>query len=64
MTVQEAIQALESHGWQQAKVGERWRQFKHDSKPGTVTVSGKADLDVPAGVLRNLMRFAQIEEVG
>ena len=64
MTVQEAIQKLESHGWQQAKAGERWRQFKHDSQPGTVTLAGKADLDVPLGVLRNLMRFAQTEESG
>lgn len=63
MTVQEAIQVLESHGWQQAKSGEHWRQFKHDSKAGTVTLSGKADLDVPVGVLRNLLLFAQIEEV-
>lgn len=64
MTVQEAIQVLESLGWRQSKSDQRYRQFQHDSKPGVVTLSGRPDLDVPPGVLRCLMQVAQIEEIG
>ncbi|WP_392479693.1 type II toxin-antitoxin system HicA family toxin [Nostoc sp. C110] len=30
------------------------RQFKHPDKPSTVTVSGKPNVDVPIGTLKNI----------
>ena len=64
MTVQEAIQILESHGWRPTKSEEGYRLFKHDSTPGIVTLSGNPDLEVPPGVLRSLFVHARIEGAG
>jgi predicted RNA binding protein YcfA (HicA-like mRNA interferase family) len=61
VTVQEAIQILESHGWHEARSEERLRQFRHKTKPGTLTVAGRLDLDVPPGVLKNILLDAKME---
>ena len=37
------------------------RQFKHPSKPGTVTVSGKPGIDVPHGTLNSIMKQAGLK---
>jgi predicted RNA binding protein YcfA (HicA-like mRNA interferase family) len=34
------------------------RQFYHPTKPGTVTVSGKASVDVPPGTLKSVLKQA------
>ncbi|MBI2479864.1 MAG: type II toxin-antitoxin system HicA family toxin [Planctomycetia bacterium] len=62
MTVEEVIKLLESAGWRQANDDESCRQFKHDSKTEAVTLSGKLEIVMPKGVLRNLLRHAQINE--
>jgi len=62
VTVQEAIKALESSGWKITHSEGIFRQFKHDSLPGAVTLSGKLELSIPKAVLRSLLRHAQIEE--
>ena len=62
MTVDEVIKLLESDGWRQKDDGSHCRQFKHDSKPGTVTLSGKLEMVVPVGVLRSLLRHVQLDE--
>ena len=62
MTVDEVIKYLESDGWRHTNDDESCRQFKHDSKTGTVTLSGQLELIVPRGVLRMLLRHAQLDE--
>ncbi|NJP09737.1 MAG: addiction module toxin, HicA family [Leptolyngbyaceae cyanobacterium RU_5_1] len=41
---------------------ESHRQFKHPTKSGKVTLSGKLSVDVPIGTLKSIWRQAQIEE--
>jgi predicted RNA binding protein YcfA (HicA-like mRNA interferase family) len=38
------------------------RQFKHASKPGTVTVAGKPNVDIPPGTLNNILKQAGLKK--
>jgi len=38
------------------------RRFQHPTKPGTVTVSGKASLDVPPGTLNSVLKQAGLKK--
>lgn len=62
MKVREVIKRLEADGWYLARTKGSHRQFKHPDKPGTVTVAGKPNVDVPIGTLKNIWRQAQLEE--
>jgi predicted RNA binding protein YcfA (HicA-like mRNA interferase family) len=37
------------------------RQFRHPSKPGTVTIAGKGGTDVPAGTLNSVLKQAGLK---
>jgi predicted RNA binding protein YcfA (HicA-like mRNA interferase family) len=47
MTVGEVLKLLKSDGWYRVQARGGHRQFKHPTKPGRVTVSGKASHDLP-----------------
>jgi predicted RNA binding protein YcfA (HicA-like mRNA interferase family) len=49
------IKRLEEDGWEQVRAKGSHRQFKHSSKPGTVTVAGKMNVDIPPGTLNNIL---------
>ena len=38
------------------------RQFKHPSKPGTVTVSGNPSVEIPPGTLNNILKQAGLKQ--
>jgi predicted RNA binding protein YcfA (HicA-like mRNA interferase family) len=52
---------LESEGWQLARTRGSHRQFKHPTKSGTVTVSGKSGLDMPPGTLNSVLKQAGLK---
>jgi len=60
--VKELIAALESDGWFLVRTKGSHRQFHHHSKPGTVTVSGKLSIDMPAGTLNNALKQAGLKK--
>ncbi len=62
MKVKELIKLLEDDGWVQARMRGSHRQFKHSSKPGTVTVSGKPNVDIPPGTLNNALKQAGLKK--
>jgi len=37
------------------------RQFKHQTKKGTVTIAGKDNKDVPKGTLNNILKQALLK---
>ena len=49
-------------GWMQVRTRGSHRQFTHPFKPGTVTVSGKAGIDVPPGTLNNVFKQAGLKQ--
>ena len=59
--VRELIERLEDDGWYQTRMRGSHRQFKHDAKPGTVTVAGKPNVDIPLGTLSSILKQAGLK---
>jgi predicted RNA binding protein YcfA (HicA-like mRNA interferase family) len=59
--VRELIRLLEGDGWRQVRQRGSHRQFRHPTKPGIVTVSGKLGVDIPPGTLRSALKQAGLE---
>lgn len=59
--VRDILKMLEEDGWVLVRTKGSHRQFKHPSKPGTVTVSGKASLDIPRGTLNSILKQAGLK---
>jgi len=62
MKVRELIRLLEEDGWQQVRMRGSHRQFRHPTKPGTLTVAGKPGADIPAGTLSALLKHAGLKQ--
>ena len=62
MKVRDLIKRLEADGWHQSRQRGSHRQFKHPTKSGTVTVSGKPNIDVPPGTLNNVLKQAGLKK--
>ena len=56
--VKEVIKMLEDDGWQLYKTRGDHRQFKHPTKPGKVTVSGKLSDDIDQFRLNSIWKQA------
>lgn len=61
MKVREVIKLLEDDGWYQARMRGSHRQFKHDSKPGAVTIAGKPSTEIPPGTLNSILKQAGLK---
>jgi predicted RNA binding protein YcfA (HicA-like mRNA interferase family) len=60
MKVREVIRILEADGWYLTRTKGSHRQFKHPTKPGTVTVLGKPSKDLAPGTLHSIWQQAQL----
>jgi predicted RNA binding protein YcfA (HicA-like mRNA interferase family) len=58
MKVSEVLRQLNDDGWFQVKSKGSHRQFRHPTKPGRVTISGKPSHTVPSGTLKSIFRQA------
>jgi predicted RNA binding protein YcfA (HicA-like mRNA interferase family) len=58
MKVREVIKLLEERDWYLARTKGSHRQFKNPNRPGTVTVAGKPNVDVPPGTLNSILKQA------
>ena len=61
MKVHEIIKAIEKDGWYRIRSRSGHRQYKHPTKPGRVTIAGKANRDVPPGTLNSIMKQVRSE---
>jgi predicted RNA binding protein YcfA (HicA-like mRNA interferase family) len=59
--VRDLIRTLEDDGWYLARTKGSHRQFKHQTKRGTVTVAGKSNIDVPPGTLNSILKQAGLK---
>ncbi len=59
--VRDVIATLEADGWRLVRTKGSHRQFRHPTKPGTVTVAGKASIDVPTGTLASIWKQAGLK---
>jgi predicted RNA binding protein YcfA (HicA-like mRNA interferase family) len=62
MKVKEVLRRLRTDGWVQIKAKGSHRQFKHPTKPGRVTVSGKLSDTLAPGTLASIFRQAGWEQ--
>jgi len=60
--VRDVIAALEDDGWRLVRTKGSHRQFRHPTKPGTVTVAGKMSVDVPVGTLGSIWKQARLKK--
>ena len=58
MKVKQAIAVIEKDGWYLVRTRGSHRQFKHDAKPGLVTVPGKPSDDLAIGTENSILRQA------
>jgi len=58
MKVSEVLRRLRDDGWVQVKSKSAHRQFKHPTKLGRVTVSGKPSDTLPPGTLASIFKQA------
>lgn len=58
MKVSDALRLLHDDGWYLVATRGSHRQFKHPTKPGRVTVSGKPSDDLAPGTLSSILKQA------
>jgi predicted RNA binding protein YcfA (HicA-like mRNA interferase family) len=56
--VRDVMDRIEADGWYLVRTRGSRRQFRHPSKPGTVTVAGKPSLYLPFGTLLSILKQA------
>lgn len=61
MKVRDVLKLLHADGWFQVSQKGSHRQFRHDTKPGKVTVAGRPGVDIPVGTLKEILRQAGLE---
>lgn len=61
MKVRDVIKLIEADGWQLDRQTGSHRQYRHPSKPGTVTVAGKLGSDLKPGTLASVLRQAGLK---
>jgi predicted RNA binding protein YcfA (HicA-like mRNA interferase family) len=62
MKVKQLIALLEANAWYLVRTKGSHRQFRHSSKPGTVTVAGKSNVEVPSGTLNSVLKQAGLKK--
>jgi predicted RNA binding protein YcfA (HicA-like mRNA interferase family) len=62
MKVGEVLKLLRKDGWYRVPSRGVQRQFKHPTKPGRVTISGKTSDDLPPGTLNSILKQADLKE--
>lgn len=60
MKVRDVIRELERAGWQLDRQAGSHRQYRHPTRPGTVTVPGHLGDDLARGTLGSIRRQAGI----
>ncbi len=61
MKVSEVLRLLLKDGWVLVATRGSHRQFKHEVKPGRVTVSGKPSDDLAPGTLGSILKQAGLK---
>jgi predicted RNA binding protein YcfA (HicA-like mRNA interferase family) len=61
MKVREVIRLIERDGWYHVRTSGSHRQYHHATKPGTVTIAGKATVELPLKTLASVLRQAGLK---
>jgi predicted RNA binding protein YcfA (HicA-like mRNA interferase family) len=58
MKFRDLIRQVEEDGWHLVRTVGSHGQYKHPTKPGTVTVAGQPGRDVPEGTRKSILKQA------
>ncbi len=61
MKVRDVLKKIKKDGWYLARTRGSHRQFKHDDKPGLVTVPGKPGDDLAPGTYNSILKQAGLK---
>ena len=61
MKIRDLIKRLEEDGWYSGRTKGSHRQYKHNEKPGLVTIAGKANDDLAKGTLNSILKQAGLK---
>jgi len=59
--VKELLKILREDGWYLVRQKGSHRQFHHPTKTGTVTIAGKASVELPPATLQSVLKQAQLK---
>ena len=61
MRVRDVLKLVQKDGWHLARTRGSHRQFKHDEKPGLVTIPGKPGDDLAPGTYNSILKQAGLK---
>ena len=61
MKVRDVLELAKKDGWYLARTRGSHRQFKHDKKPGLVTIPGKPGDDLAPGTYNSILKQAGLK---
>lgn len=61
MKVRHVIRIIEKGGWRLVRQRGSHRQFKHQTKPGLVTIAGRPGSDLAPGTLNSILKQAGLK---
>ena len=62
MRVREVVRLIEADGWHLVATKESHRQYKHQEKPGRITVAGHTGDDLAPGTVNSILKQAGRKE--
>ena len=62
MKVREIVRMLQDDGWYQVRMKGSHRHFKHNLKPGLVTVPGNSSKEMAIGTLGSIFKQAGLKK--
>ena len=62
--VRDAMRLLSANGWYLARTRGSHRRYRHQEKPGTVTIAGRMSKDLAPGTWKSILRQAGLETEG
>jgi predicted RNA binding protein YcfA (HicA-like mRNA interferase family) len=64
LKIREIIRIIKKDGWFMVSQKGSYRQFKHHTKPGRVTIAGNPGDDISAGTLNSVLKQTSIKQEG
>jgi predicted RNA binding protein YcfA (HicA-like mRNA interferase family) len=58
----EFIRMIEKDGWKHVRTTGSHKHYHHPAKPGTVTVAGQGNDDIPRGTLDSMLKQAGLKQ--
>lgn len=62
MKVRDVIKLIEGDGWYLVTTRGSYRQYKHPTKSGRVTIAGHQNDDLAPGTLNSVIKQAQLQQ--